>query len=588
MKTKAFIAILLFFAFTSGYGQFERKIPVAAMDSALKEMVKEFAVVKLTTDLTNLTDKEKEMIPYLFEAARIMDDLFWDQALGNKEQFMSKLKSKEVRQFANINYGPWERLNGNISFVEGYGAKPLGANFYPADMTKEEFGNWKNSDKYNQYSLVRRNPDRSLKLVMYHEAYMEGLKRASDLLLQASKLAEDPGLKKYLELRSAALVTDEYFQSDMAWMDMKTNTLDVVIGPIENYEDELFGIRTAYESAVLVKDKEWSKKLEKYTAFLPELQSKLPVDEKYRKEKPGTASDLNVYDVIYVAGHSNAGSKTIAINLPNDEKVQLEKGSRRLQLKNAMKAKFDNILVPISDVMIEKSQRSNIKFDAFFSNVMFHEVAHGLGVKNTINGKGTVREALKEKYSSFEEAKADILGLYMVTMLIEKGEITGITMEDCFVTYMAGLIRSVRFGAASSHGKANMMCFNFFAEKGAFERLNDGYYKVNMDNFRGAMNEWASKVLMFEGNGDYSGASSYLEKNGRITPELQQDLAQLRKAQIPVDIVYDQGLNVLGLKQAGQGMNQTGPGDKSGEQEKKNAPEKAPERPKVPSISPIK
>jgi hypothetical protein len=367
-------------------------------------------------------------------------------------------------------------------------------------------------------------------------------------LQKASALAEDEGLKKYLELRAQAFLTDDYFASDMAWMDMKTNTLDFVIGPIENYEDELFGYKTAYEGALLVKDKDWSLKLAKFAAFLPELQMNLPVDGKYKKEKPGTDSDLNAYDIIYVSGQSNAGSKTIAINLPNDENVQLKKGSRRLQLKNAMKAKFDNILVPISGILIDSSQLGNIKFDAFFSNVMFHEVAHGLGIKNTITGKGNVREAMKEKYSSFEEAKADILGLYMATSLITKGEIKDITVEDCFVTYMAGLFRSVRFGAASSHGKANMMCFNFFEEKGAFERLENGRYKVNFEKIRIAMNEWSAKVLMFEGDGDYKGASAYLETNGMIHESLQSDLDRLKTAFIPVDIVYDQGLEILGIK----------------------------------------
>ena len=333
----------------------------------------------------------------------------------------------------------------------------------------------------------------------------------------------------------------------MAWMEMKTNTIDFVVGPIENYEDELFGYKTAFESALLVKDKEWSLKLAKFAQFLPELQSQLPVDNKYKKEKPGTDSDLNAYDIIYVSGHSNAGSKTIAINLPNDEKVQMAKGSRRLQLKNAMRAKFDNILVPISGILIDSSQRNNIKFDAFFSNVMFHEVAHGLGIKNTINGKGTVREAMKEKYSSFEEAKADILGLFMTTQLIEKGELKDISAEDCFVTYMAGLIRSVRFGAASAHGKANMMCFNFFADNGAFERNARGTYMVNFEKTRAAMNKWAAMVLKFEGDGDYPGASAYLETNGKIREALQSDIELLKTANIPVDIVYDQGLSTLGL-----------------------------------------
>ncbi len=538
---------ILLTLFVAGCQPKSEKTALSPQDSLMLAKVNDFAVVTLTTDLGKLTEKEKQMILLLIEVADIIDNLYWFQTLGDKTAFLDSIKDTITRQFAEINYGPWERLNGNKPFVEGYGEKPAGANFYPADMTKEEFEKWNDPNKTSQYTLIRRADDRSLKAVWYHEAYKDQITRAADLLKKAAGFAEDAGLKKYLELRAEAFLTDDYFASDMAWMDMKTNTIDFVIGPIENYEDELFGYKTSYEGVVLAKDQEWSKRLAKFASLLPELQKNLPVDPKYKKEKPGTDSDLNAYDVIYVTGQANKGSKTIAINLPNDEKVQLAKGSRRLQLKNAMKAKFDKILLPISEVLIDSGQRANIKFDAFFSNVMFHEVAHGLGIKNTITGKGNVREALKEKYSSFEEAKADILGLYMTTRLIEMGEIKDITVEDCFITYMAGLFRSVRFGAASAHGKANMMCYNYFEDKGAFERLPEGTYRVNMDKIRTAMNEWAAKVLMIEGDGDYQGAVTYLGANGKIRESLQADLDRLKTARIPVDIVYDQGPKVLGL-----------------------------------------
>lgn len=539
--------MILLTLFVPGCQPKSEKTALSPQDSLMLAKVNDFAVVTLTTDLGKLTEKEKQMIPLLIEVADIIDNLYWLQTLGDKTAFLDSIKDTITRQFAEINYGPWERLNGNKPFIEGYGEKPAGANFYPADMTKEEFEKWNDPNKTSQYTLIRRADDRSLKAVWYHEAYKDQITRAAELLKKAAGFAEDAGLKKYLELRAEAFLTDDYFASDMAWMDMKTNTIDFVIGPIENYEDELFGYKTSYEGVVLAKDQEWSKRLAKFASLLPELQKNLPVDPKYKKEKPGTDSDLNAYDVIYVTGQANKGSKTIAINLPNDEKVQLAKGSRRLQLKNAMKAKFDKILLPISEVLIDSGQRANIKFDAFFSNVMFHEVAHGLGIKNTITGKGNVREALKEKYSSFEEAKADILGLYMTTRLIEMGEIKDITVEDCFITYMAGLFRSVRFGAASAHGKANMMCYNYFEDKGAFERLPEGTYRVNMDKIRTAMNEWAAKVLMIEGDGDYQGAVTYLDANGKIRESLQADLNRLKTARIPVDIVYDQGPKVLGL-----------------------------------------
>ncbi|MHC1708713.1 MAG: Zn-dependent hydrolase [Bacteroidales bacterium] len=525
----------------------EQKSADNQSDSLMIQKLKEFVDVKLSTDLSVLTEKEKQMIPVLIEISKIMDDLYWEQAFGNKDSLLSSIQDSAARQFALINYGPWERLNDNKSFIAGYDEKPKGANFYPVDMTKEEFEAFADKNKTDQYTVIQRNPDKSLKVVWYHEIYKEKLVKASELLKKAAELAEDPGLKKYFELRSEALITDKYFESDMAWMDMKTNTLDFVVGPIENYEDELFGYKTAYEGAVLVKDKTWSKKLEKFSALLPALQKELPVDARYKKEKPGSNSDLNAYDILYYAGHTNCGAKTIAINLPNDENVQLKKGSRRLQLKNTMKAKFENILVPIAGQLITKDQMSYINFDAFFNNVMFHEVAHGLGIKNTITGKGTVRDALKEKYSSFEEAKADVLGLFLVTKLIEMGQINDLKAEDCYVTFLAGIFRSVRFGAASSHGKANMMCFNFFEDQKAFSQNADGTYSVDFTKMKQAVDSWAQKVLMIEGDGDYAAAASYLEQNSIIRPGLQKDLDKLKSASIPVDINFIQGTEVLGL-----------------------------------------
>ncbi len=268
---------------------------------------------------------------------------------------------------------------------------------------------------------------------------------------------------------------------------------------------------------------------------------------KYKKEVPGTDSDLNVYDAVYYAGDCNSGSKTIAINLPNDERVHLKKGSRRLQLKNAMKAKFDNIMLPIADLLVDESQLANVKFDAFFSNVMFHEVAHGLGIKNTVTNKGTVRNALSDQYSAWEEAKADILGLFMVEKLVEQGEVTDCTIEDAYITFIAGTLRSVRFGAASAHGKANMMAYNFLEAKGAFTRTEAGKYLIDVEKSKTAAREWAALILKVEGDGDYDFAKQYLTENIIIKPALQADLDKISGASIPRDIRFEQGTSVLGL-----------------------------------------
>ncbi len=504
--------------------------------------------VKLTSDLSQLSDNQKKMISLLIDASKVMDHLYWKQAYGNKAELLASIKNENARRFADINYGPWDRLDGDKPFLPKFADKPLGATFYPADMTKDEFDAAKMDDARGLYSVVTRNEDGALISTPFHEIYKSDLSKASALLIKASECAEDLEFKNYLIMRAAALTSDDFQKSDFAWMDMKNNPIELVIGPIETYEDLLFGYRAAYESYVLIKDLAWSDKLSRFASFLPRLQRGLPVADKYKQEKPGTDSDLNAYDVIYYAGHSNAGSKTIAINLPNDEQVQLAKGTRRLQLKNAMKAKFDNILVPIAGQLIAEEQRKNITFDAFFANTMFHEVAHGLGIKNTLDGKGTVRASLKETASALEEGKADILGLYMVSELFKSGDLTDGKIMDNYVTFLASIFRSVRFGASSAHGKANMVRFNFFKELGAFSRdEKNGQYRVNFDQMTIAMNELSKLILTLQGDGDYQGAVELLATKGVITDQLASDLAVLDKANIPVDIVFEQGKKVLGL-----------------------------------------
>jgi len=505
-----------------------------------------YASFTLTTDLSHLSNNQKRMLPLLIEISKIMDELFWLQSYGTKDELLNSISDKNLKKLVEINYGPWDRLNGDKKLIANYDDKPLGANFYPKDMTKDEYEAFEDDKKGDLYTVLERNADGYLTSVYYHDKFPEQLKKASELLLQAAKLAEDEGFKKYLTLRAKALLNDEFRASDMAWMDMKTNDIDFVVGPIENYEDQLYGQKTAYEAYVLIKDKSWSEKLAKFAKLLPLLQRDLPVDEKYKTETPGTDSDLNAYDALYYAGHSNAGGKTIAINLPNDETVQLEKGSRRLQLKNAMQAKFDKILIPISEELVVPEQRKHITFDAFFSNTMFHEVAHGLGIKNTINDKGTVREALKQFASAQEEGKADILGLYMVEKLYELGEITEGEIMDNYVTFMAGIFRSVRFGSSSAHGVANMLRFNYFSENQAFNFDEaTGLYSVNPEKMSAAIKSLSNKILTLQGDGDYEGVEQWVSEQGHISPELKAALDRL--SNVPVDIVFDQGVRHLEL-----------------------------------------
>ncbi len=537
------ISLITFSACQSG-GEAEQKAAEPGPMDAKSAM---YTKVRLGTDLGTLSEKQERMIPILIEVAQIMDGIFWQQAYGDREAFLNGITDQQERDFAAINYGPWDRLNNNQPFVNGVGEKPAGANFYPKDMTKEEFEAADLADKASLYTILRRNDSGELYTIPYHEAFAEETKRASDLLKKAAELAENDELKKYLTLKADALLTDEYRESDLAWMDMTTNQIDIITGPTETYEDQLFGYKASHTTYVLVKDMDWSARLAKYAALLPELQRGIPVPEAYKAEEPGANSQLAAFDVIYYAGDCNAGSKTIAVNLPNDEQVQLQKGTRRSQLKNAMRAKYDKILLPITDVLIDKDQRQYITFDAFFANTMFHEVAHGLGIKNTINGKGTVRSALKEHASALEEGKADVLGLYMVSKLHEKGEIEG-DMKEYYTTFMASIFRSVRFGASSAHGKANMIRFNYFQEQGAFTRDEaTGTYKIDYDKLKEAMNSLSELILTLQGDGDYDGVASLVAEKVVIKEQLQADLDKLASLGIPVDIVFEQGVDVLGL-----------------------------------------
>jgi hypothetical protein len=488
------------------------------------------------------------MIPLLIDAAKAMDPIYWQQASGSRDSLFAQVNDAGVRRFIDINYGPYDRLDNNTAFVPEVGPRPDGANLYPKDITKQEFeaalakGPKARADSLKSlYTLVRRAPDRSLIAIPYHVAFKEQNEIAAAKLREAAKLAEDPGLRRYLQLRATALLTDNYQPSDLAWMDMKNNTLDIVIGPIETYEDGLYEYKAANEAYVLIKDKAWSQRLSRYASMLPALQRGIPVPDQYKRETPGTDSDLNAYDAIFYAGQANSGAKTIAINLPNDEEVQLKKGTRRLQLKNVMQYKFDQILMPIAKELIDDDQLAMLNFNAFFENTMFHEVAHGLGIKNTINGKGTVREALKEQSGALEEGKADILGLYMVQKLNEQGELKGEDIRANYVSFLASLFRSVRFGGADAHGRANIAAFNFLQQQGAFVRDSaTNKYRVDFPKFQAGMNALTEKILTLQGNGDYEGVRAFQEQYGKISPELQRDLDRLKTKGIPVDVVFDQ------------------------------------------------
>ncbi|MCX4334451.1 MAG: Zn-dependent hydrolase [Bacteroidales bacterium] len=507
--------------------------------SPIQEKVDEYAIFEVSSPLMDkLSDKDKQVLNLFRQAGNIIDGLFWEQTFGDKS-LMENLTDPAERTFAKINYGPWDRLDDNLAFVEGYGPKPLGANYYPEDITVEEFAEFNDPDKNSLYTVIRRDADGALKSVWYHEEYNEEIEKICLYLEEAAAITDNEGLRNYLHKRIKAFRTDDYFESDMAWMDMKDSKIDIVIGPIENYDDKLNEAKASYECFILLKDEERSAELAKYVSMLPQLQKMLPCAPEYKTFVPGTSSDLNVYDAIYYSGDCNAGSKTIAINLPNDDRVQALKGTRRLQLHNSMMAKFGKILLPIGRALIEPDQQKHLRSEAFFWNVTFHEVAHGLGVKQTVNGLGSVDEAMGSEKTTWEEAKADILGLFMVCELIDMGEIPLITKEDAITTYIAGLVRSVRFGSASSHGKANMMCYNFMKDNGAFSRNKAGLYHIDYEKALEAIDAWADLILTTQATGNYMFAKEYTTNHANITEALSADIAHVNDLGIPRDITFE-------------------------------------------------
>ena len=508
-------------------------------DAALKEKVDSYAVVEVSSPLYDaLSENDKKIVGLFRQAGDIIDGLFWKQTFGDKA-LIDALPEGPAKAYAMINYGAWDHLDDNKPFVEGYGEKPLGCQYYPQDMTMEEWEAFDDPDKLNLYTVIRRDENGALKTVWYHDEYKEELEKVCALLEEAAALTTNEGMRTYLTERVKAFRTDDYLASDMAWMDMKDCNMDLVIGPIENYDDHLFEAKAAYECFILLKDETRSANLAKYVGLLPELQKMLPCAPEYKTFVPGTSSDLNVYDAIFYAGDCNAGSKTIAINLPNDERVHAAKGARRLQLYNSMMAKFNKILAPIGEVLVEPSQQKYLTADAFFWNVTFHEVAHGLGVKETVNGLGSVDAAMKSEKTTWEEAKADILGLFMVNKLIEMGEITDITKEESIATFIAGIVRSVRFGSASSHGKANMMCFNYMEDHGAFTRNAEGKYVIDFEKAPAVIDSWASLILETQATGNFEFAQKYAAENASIRETLAAEVALVNNAGIPRDIVFD-------------------------------------------------
>ncbi len=521
---------------------------IPAKKLTIDERIKEFAVVTLNSDLSKLTEKEKQVIKLLIQASKTMDEIFWLQSYGSKDSLFALLKTPEEKKLCEINFGPWDRLNNNESFIESIGKKPIGSGFYPSDIKYLPFIDMKFEDKLSMFTVIKRSEDGSLYTQPYHVAYKEYLEKAAGFLRKAATISENKDFAKYLNLRADALLSDNYYDSDMLWMDLENSNIDIVVGPIESEEDRFIDTKTAYEAFVLLKDIDWSNKLKVYSQNVEEIKNQLQIDENYKKQILFTKTNIGVYDAIYYGGWANSGAKMISINHPKDGRILMEKGSKKLQFKNAMQAKFDKILLPISNILISENQRKNVKFDAFFINNLTYEIAAAIVVKTTVNNKGAVKDALKDYYPTINSLKADVLNLFILTKLQDKGIITEVELLDNYVIFMANVIRSIRFGSTISQGSSTLICFNVLQEMQAFSRDDKtGTYLVNTEKMKSSIETLSVNVMKILAEGDYNSAKDLIENKGNMQPVLQKDLLRISDAGIPTDIIFEQGEEVLGL-----------------------------------------
>ncbi|HEY6906156.1 MAG TPA: peptidase [Ignavibacteriaceae bacterium] len=517
-----------------------------AMDS-LKTMIAQFAPTEITYDSTLLNAREKVVIEKLYQASRLIDTIFMNQVFDKNPEIKSQLLDGTSEEdslkliYFNTNFGPFDRLNHDAAFIDSY-KKPLGANFYPADMTKDKFENWiKNhpSDEKSftsEFTVIRGEGD-SLKAIPYSEFYQPELSKAAKLLREAADYADNPSLKKYLTLRAKAFETNDYYESDMAWMDLKNNDIEVVIGPYEVYEDALFNYKAAFESFITIKDPVESAKLEKFGSYLKDIENHLPIDNKYKNSQRGSESPIVVVNEIYCAGNAKSGVQTLAFNLPNDERVRVAKGSKKVMLKNVHEAKFNNLLKPIAEIVLDKDQLQYVTFEGFFNHTLMHEMSHGVGPGIiTINGKKTeVKKELKETYSTLEECKADILGMYNNIFMIDKKVYPPDFAKETYVTFLAGIFRSVRFGINEAHGGGNAIIYNYLLDKGGYEyNAETKKVRVNFDKIYPALKDLANIVLTIQATGDYEGAKKFISDYADVSPSMFTLTAELTK--LPVDI----------------------------------------------------
>jgi hypothetical protein len=517
--------------------------------SPLAQKIQRYAPAALTGDTLHLSAGDRQALGKLIEAGRIMDRIYLRQVWAGNEDLYRRLQQdttasgREALELFLIEMGPWSSLDRDTAFVAGVPPKPPQANYYPDGMTTDEFTAWvaglppaEQARAIGFFWTIRRDPDGALRTVPYSTEYGDLLKPAAALLNEAAALTDNPSLKKFLIARAAAFTTDDYYASDVAWMDLDS-PIDVTIGPYETYMDELFNYKAAFEAFVTLRNDEESRKLQRFSSYLQEIEDHLPIDPKLRNPRLGAMAPIRVVDEVFVGGEASGGVQTAAYNLPNDEKVIKEKGSKRVMLKNVQQAKFQNVLLPIADMVVDSSQRAMIAFEPFFTHILAHELMHGLGPHNIVVGgkKTTVRQEMKDLYSAIEEAKADIAGLFALQYLIDRGVVEKSTEEQMYVTFLAGVFRSVRFGINEAHGKGMALQFNYLLDEGAFSYLPAaGVFRVNMDRVKQAVAKLTGEIMTLQAKGDYAGVKAMMDRYAVIRPELRSVLDRL--VHVPVDI----------------------------------------------------
>jgi len=518
-------------------------------DDSLATKTRRFAPTVMTANTTRLSANDRKALQKIIAAAKLYDSLYLRQIWSGNESLLKKLEADKTmlgrlrRHYFKINQGPWSQLDENEPFITGVPRRPPGANFYPEDMTKDEFNSWLDTLSADEkakatgyFYTIRRDGSGKLKTVPYSEEYRDVLEPAAKLLREAAALTTNATLKNFLEKRAAAFLSNDYYDSDVAWMDLDS-PIDLTMGPYETYEDEVFGYKAAFEAYVTLRDEAESEKLKQFSSYLQELEDHLPLDAKYRNPKLGAASPIRVVNEVFSAGEGNSGVQTAAFNLPNDERVVKEKGSKRIMLKNVQDAKFNKTLIPISRVVLTPADQQKLSFESFFTHILTHELMHGLGPHNiNVNGQATtVRLQLKELYSAIEEAKADVTGLWALQYLIDKGVIDKSMQRTLYTTYLASMFRSVRFGINEAHGRGVAMQFNYFTDEGAII-YNERTRKFSIDEtkIRDAVRKLTSELLTLEAGGSYDKARAILVKYAVIRPAMRSALDSLKD--VPVDI----------------------------------------------------